>query len=57
MKYISNWQNKDLVCACCGNTKSVKYEYNGKTYCNGCILRVENSELYDDLRMEQQEQM
>ena len=40
MNIISNWQNKDLVCACCGSTKSVKYEYSGRTYCNGCMFKI-----------------
>ena len=26
MKYISNWQNKNLSCYFCGETRSVKYE-------------------------------
>ena len=56
MKIISNWQNKDLVCAYCSSKKSVKYEYNGRTYCNGCILRAEKPEDYD-LKIEQKEEM
>lgn len=39
MKIISNWQDKNLICACCGSTKSVKYEYNSKNYCNRCVLK------------------
>jgi len=35
---ISSWWVKDLVCVKCGTTKSVKYEMNGKTYCNVCVL-------------------
>ena len=26
MKYIPNWQNKNLRCHFCGETRSVKYE-------------------------------
>ena len=47
MKYIENWQNKDLRCHFCGQTKSVKYtveltEYEGTKEvpcCNRCVLR------------------
>lgn len=35
---ISRWFEKDLTCAHCGETRSVKYEMDGKTYCNRCIL-------------------
>jgi len=35
---ISRWWEKNITCAKCGTTKSVKYEMNGKTYCNGCVL-------------------
>ena len=38
MKLIPIEQRKNLVCARCGETKSVKYEINGKHYCNWCIL-------------------
>jgi len=37
-KPIPNWLEKNLTCARCGERRSVKYEMNGKTYCNGCVL-------------------
>jgi len=37
-KHIPNWWEKNLTCARCGERRSVKYEMNGKTYCNGCVL-------------------
>jgi transcription elongation factor Elf1 len=39
-RLISRWLEKDLTCARCGETRSVKYEMNGKTYCNICILSL-----------------
>lgn len=39
MNIIANWQNKNLVCAYCGSTQSVKYEYNGRNYCNTCMFK------------------
>lgn len=38
MQLIPNWFNKQLTCAKCGTTKSVKYMLEGKPYCNKCIL-------------------
>jgi len=46
MKPINNWINKNLICNKCGETRSVKYEGNdGKTYCNKCILLIDNKSI------------
>lgn len=49
MKYITDWQHKDLKCYFCGETKSVKYtviindpvinnKYTEVFCCNKCAL-------------------
>ena len=54
MKYIENWQEKNLRCHYCGETRSVKYEkeiinpiIDSKPtkvcVCNKCALRYGNS--------------
>jgi len=49
MKLIPEWQDKNLVCDKCGETRSVKYEYEVtssdgcRTYnvCNSCALKYD----------------
>jgi hypothetical protein len=36
---ILNWQDKHLTCSICATKLSVKYEFNGKNYCNICITQ------------------
>ena len=54
MKLIADWQNKNLRCYFCGDTRSVKYEKEifdpvidskpTKVYvCNKCVLRYVDS--------------
>lgn len=38
MKFIANWQRKDLECVDCHTKASVKYSFKGENYCNLCIL-------------------
>ncbi len=40
MEYIPEWQKKKLICSNCGTDKSVKYSFNGKNYCNLCIIKA-----------------
>jgi hypothetical protein len=37
---LTHWQERNLVCECCGTTKSVKYGILLRTYCNVCVLPV-----------------
>jgi len=39
-QYVPGWQRFSRTCAMCGTNKSVKYDYDGKEYCNLCILSV-----------------
>ena len=41
VKFIANWREKALQCARCGETRSVKYESENKSYCNKCIMLIE----------------
>ena len=54
MKYIENWQDKNLECYFCGETRSVKYETEivnpviddkptRVCMCNRCALRYGNN--------------
>ncbi len=45
-KYIPDWQNKNLTCVYCGETRSVKYEnVNGEPMCNKCAyLRMDTED-------------
>jgi hypothetical protein len=52
-KLIDDWPNKGLTCYMCGKTRSVKYMFLDKTYCNGCIMRAKEKahdaqEMIDD---------
>lgn len=39
---IFNWHEQNLICACCGTNKSVKYKHtNNNNYCDICITQVE----------------
>jgi uncharacterized Zn finger protein (UPF0148 family) len=40
MKLIKGWFEKKLTCSRCKSDKSVKYEHNGKPYCNICIIKI-----------------
>lgn len=40
MKLTEDWRNKDLQCLKCGEKRSVKYEYEGESYCNKCMAIV-----------------
>lgn len=41
MKLIENWIEKELVCACCRSTESIKYEDDfGRVICEACNIRV-----------------
>lgn len=45
-KLIENWVNKKLRCERCLTTKSVKYEYKSKYFCNKCIVKeIKNRDL------------
>ncbi len=37
MKIIPIEYRSSLVCSCCGENRSVKYEIGGKFYCNKCV--------------------
>jgi hypothetical protein len=37
---ILPFSERNLPCAKCGTTRSVKYELNNKHYCNMCILSI-----------------
>ena len=41
MELIAIEDRNDKICALCGATKSVKYIYDEKTYCNRCILTIQ----------------
>ena len=49
MKIVPNWQNKNVRCYFCGETRSVKYtvcieeyDYHDTVYCcNQCALRFQ----------------
>lgn len=45
-KFLSGWQQMKLVCSECGSDKSVKYEHEGKHFCNLCILSNKPGGLY-----------
>jgi len=36
--FISDYLSRDLTCSNCGTHRSVKYEINGKPFCNLCVL-------------------
>ena len=39
-QYVHGWSGFNRTCAMCGTVKSVKYDFDGKEYCNLCILAV-----------------
>lgn len=45
--HIHNWKELDRTCSKCETKKSVKYDFNGKQYCNFCILSVRKDEKDD----------
>ncbi len=40
MKIISGHKRKGLTCHNCKTNLSVKYTFEGKTYCNKCIVPI-----------------
>lgn len=45
-KLIESWWLKDNTCAKCKTERSVKYELEGKTYCNACIIQTVIEEMH-----------
>lgn len=41
MRFLSWEERQGKVCATCGATVSVKYEQDGMTWCNRCVLKEE----------------
>ena len=52
MELVDNWQEKKLTCSKCGETRSVKYEVDGKYLCNKCTLSEQTMEQRFDERFD-----
>lgn len=39
MERIKDWVKNKSKCTCCNTYASVKYQHEGKPYCNRCIAR------------------
>lgn len=38
--YVHDWDTGTRQCATCGTASSVKYDCDGKQYCNICVLQL-----------------